>query len=303
MLKRLFVISAALMALLASGPLSAAILLDRVVAVVNEEAITWGDLYRDMEFNLTSQMKALGYSERKKIFEENESEFLEEMITKRLQLQEARRRHISVDDRDIDAAIEGVKQKYGLDEESFRETLAAEGFTYDEYRKRLAEQLMIGRLLDLTIRSKIVITDEDVLQYTGGEYDAFYLLRQILLTVPDSGDMTGVQEKASAIMAELEAGADFGMLAMKYSEGPFAKEAGALGFVQLSEMSREFRDAVSGLSVGQVTRPFRTSGGVHIVKLERVRSIRDFLADRRFDKEYAEWLRELREKSFIEIRL
>jgi parvulin-like peptidyl-prolyl isomerase len=285
-----FILSATLFV---PGLVSAGIMLDRVVAVVNDEAITWGELYRAMEFELSRDKRSLSVEQKKTVFEENEALFLENMINTRLQLQEARKHHIGVTDIEVDATIKGIKQKYGVDDEGFIKALQKDGFTLENYRKRLAEQITIGKLIDFAVKSEIVLTDEDI-----PEGDAFYRIRQIFLK--EAEDM---QERADTVMAELEAGADFAELARKYSESPTASVGGDFGYVQKSKMAKDFADVAGALKPGEMSKPFKTKNGLHILKLEDIKSVREVLAEERLAEAYAKWLRGLREKAFVEIRL
>jgi peptidyl-prolyl cis-trans isomerase SurA len=177
---KVFLITFALStALCVPVPALAGIMLDRVVAVVNDEAITWGELYRAMEFEISRDKRSLSVEQKKAIFEENEAIFLENMINTRLQLQEARKHNIGVSDAEVDATIENIKLKYGLDNEEFIKALQADGFTLEDYRERLAEQITIGKLLDFAVQSEIVISDEDLKNIPEG--DAFYRVWQIFL--------------------------------------------------------------------------------------------------------------------------
>jgi peptidyl-prolyl cis-trans isomerase SurA len=295
-LKTLLVTFALSAALCVPGPVLAGIMLDRVVAVVNDEAITWGELYRAMEFEISRDKRSLSAEQKKIIFEENEALFLENMINTRLQLQEARKHNIGVSDTEVDATIEGIKLKYGVDNEEFIKALQADGFTLGDYRKRLAEQITIGKLIDFAVKSEISITDEDLKDIPEG--DAFYRIRQIFLKKAE-----GAQERADAVMAELETGADFAELARKYSETPLASVGGDFGYVQKSKMAKDFVSVVEALKPGDMSKPFRTEKGVHIIKLEDIKSVREVLAEERLTEAYADWLRGLREKAFIEIRL
>lgn len=293
-MKKTIIASVMLVAMLLAPALAGAgILIDRVVAVVNDEAITWGELYSAMEFELARQMKSLSVEQKKAIFEENETSFLEQMINVKLQLQEAKKLGLKVGDREVDAAIDGIKSKYSMSDEQFAEAIANEGMDVNEYRQRLRDQLLINKVLDIQVRSKLAAPDEK-----GDSGDAYLRLRQILIAKGP-----GAEEKAQAVMAEIKSGADFAELVGKYSEGPLATSGGDLGQVQKSTLSKEFADALSGLGPGDVAGPFETSKGIHIVKVEEKTNIADSDAEKRFVEAYSDWLRRLREKSFIEVRL
>ena len=127
---------------------NSAILLDKVMAIVNKEVITWSDLYKAMEFEATDEIKAMKDDDRRRFFKENEAAFLETMIDMRLQVQEAIKSGISVSDEEVTKAIEGIKKKYSMTDETFKNAISKEGFTIKEYRKKLAEQIGIGRVVE-----------------------------------------------------------------------------------------------------------------------------------------------------------
>src|SRR5512140_2837412 len=116
------ILSIAIVLILSSVTVAnSAILLDKVMAIVNKEVITWSDLYKGMEFDATDEVKSMKSDERRKLFKESEMTFLENMIDTRLQLQEAWRLGISAGDEDVNRAIAGIKSKYALSDETFKE--------------------------------------------------------------------------------------------------------------------------------------------------------------------------------------
>ncbi len=106
------------------------VLLDRVVAVVNQDVITWSELYKAMEADASPKIKELQKDEQRKVFKENEAVFLETLINVRLQLQEAKNAGVRVSDEELQGAIDGIKKKYSMSDDAFSESLKNEGFTY-----------------------------------------------------------------------------------------------------------------------------------------------------------------------------
>ncbi|MBI5187900.1 MAG: peptidylprolyl isomerase [Nitrospirae bacterium] len=295
------------------------VLLDRVVAVVNKEVITWSELYRMMEYEATDQVKALREDERRKIFRDNEAVFLERLIDTKLQIQEARKLGLDVTTEEVTEAIENIKKKYSLTDNALEESLKKEGFTFEEYRKRLSEQIMISKVVGQQIRNKIVVSDAEVKRYMEANREIFsdseaYKLRQIFFKRPKNDeDKKTIEERVSLIIQKLKAGEDFSALAKEYSEDPSGRLGGNLGFIKKSHMAKEFNEVLSNMKAGDFSIPFWTERGLHIIKLDEKVSaqnidevredVRKQLTENQFLEVYRSWVKGLREKAYIEIRL
>jgi len=295
------------------------ILLDKVVAVVNNEVITWSDLYKMMEFETTDEFKSLSDEEKAKIFKENELRFLERLIDLRLQIQEAKKIGLEVTQEDIKETINSIKKKYNLTDAAFEESLKKEGLTLEEYKKRLSEQILLDQFLSRQIRNKIVITDEEIKNYVESNKSSFsskekYRLRQIFIKKPTSNEeITIANEKISKILERLKSGEDFASIAHDSSEDPSATTGGDTGFVSKEQMAKEFIDVLSKMKIGEISEPFTTEKGIHIIKLEDISpalsdgEIKEIakkkLTEIKFTELYRKYLKELREKAQIQIRL
>jgi len=291
-----------------------AALLDKIVAVVNKEVITWGELYRTMEFESTSEMKSLTDAEKQKVFKENEAQFLERMIDMKLQLQLAKRLDIDASKDEIAEAIGGIRKKYAMDDNEFQESLKKEGFTMEEYKKRLAEQIILSKVVTQQVKNKIVISDEEIKDYMAKNQGTEYRVRQIFFRRPDNDFDKGAMEgKAGEVLQRLKSGESFASLAQKYSDDPTAKTGGDLGFIKKEHLSKEFLEVLSAMPVGSVSSPFWTEKGLHIIYLEEkvdAQNAAEFreivtkkLLEKRFNEEYKIWIRGLRERALVEVRL
>lgn len=299
--------------------LNAAILLDRVVALVNKEVITWSDLYHLMEKESSAELKELDEEKRMEVFKKSETAFLDRLIDMRLQMQEAKRLGIEASPEDVDEAIENVTKKYSLTTEEMEASLEQEGLTFEEYKQRLSEQIVMGKLVNQEVRTKIIVSDEDVDDYFNRVKNttvaqASYKLRQIFFSMPENDDMKkDVEERASSIIEKINEGEDFSRLAEEYSEDASAKLGGDLGFIQKELLTKEFIDVLSDMEIGDSSMPFWTQQGLHIVKLEDMTSaqteedlkkkIKEKLLEEQFMKTYESWIKGLRDGAHIVIRL
>ncbi len=297
----------------------ASVILDRVVAVVNKEVITWSELYKMMENEATEQVKSLKEEERMKIFKDSEAIFLEKLIDIKLQIQEARRLGLDVTTEEVTEAVENIKKKYSLTDNALEESLKKEGLSFEEYKKRLSEQIIISKVVGQQIRNKIVVSEKEVKKYMEANKESFndseaFKIKQIFLGRPkDDADIKIIEDRTSLIIKRLKAGEDFSKLAEEYSEDPSGKLGGDLGFIKKSQMAKEFVDALNLMKAGDFSKPFRTEKGLHIIKLEEKvaaqstdetrESVLKQLNENQFSERYKSWIKGLREKAYIVIRL
>lgn len=288
-------------------------LLDRVVAVVDKEVITWSELYRSMEFETGLNLKNVNEADRRRFFKENEATFLEMLIDRRLQLQAAKRLDISASNEEIKEAVEGIKKKYNLSDKDFDESLKAEGMSLDEYKKRLSEQIVLSKVVNQQVRSKIIVTEDEINDYLLKNKGSAYRIRQILIKKTKDRYRDSMIAKAQEAIARIKAGEDFSSVAFSLSEDPSSKTGGDLGIVKKELLSKEFLDVISKMKVGDISEPFFTDKGLHIIKLdesleqksqeEMKEMARKKVFEIKFNDAYRIWIRSLREKAFIEVRL
>lgn len=292
---------------------TASFLLDRVVAVVDKEVITWSELYRAMEFESGIDFKNVNEAEKKRFFKDNEAKFLETLIDRRLQLQAAKRLGITASNEEIQEAIENIKKKYNLSEKDFNENLKAEGMTIDEYKRRLSEQIILSKVVNQQVRSKIIVTEEEVSEYLSKNKEPSFRIRQILIKKTKDRDRDSMMAKAEEALKRIRAGEDFSAVAFSVSEDPSAKTGGDLGAIRKELLGREFLEVLSRMNPGDVSEPFWTDKGLHIIRLdEKVEArsqeeLREMARKKVFENKLTEaykgWIRSLRERAFIEVRL
>ncbi len=296
-----------------------AVLLDRVVAAVNGEVITWSELRRVIELEGQEYLMGITDENREEKIKELEKPFLKELIDVKLQLQEAREMGLNVSASETDDAMREIKKKYNLTEEAFINFLQAEGFTLKEYKTRLAEQILLSKVVNFKVRANILVSDKEIEEYyeaNKGKYhqEDRFRIRQIFLAAPeDNSQKASVEAKAEEIIRRIKNGGDFAKLSGEFSEDSSREFGGDLGYVSRGTVLKEIEDVVFTLKTGQVSKPFWSSAGLHIIRLEdrieggnidKVREeIKKILFEKAFKLKYDEWIKELREKAYIEIKL
>ena len=295
---------------------------DRIVAVVNDDIITLFELNRSFK-PYAERIRELGYStdkEHKLLFKVRE-DMLNRLIDQKLKDQEIERLKIKIDEREIDQTIERIKEENFYTDEDLRHTLANEGLTMEEYRERIKEQILRTKLINLKVRSKIVITKEDITSYYNNHPDKYggkkkYHLYNIIIKVPlfaDETEKDKIKARMDEILTELKAGESFENMARTYSESSLGAEGGDLGLFRLDELSPQLQNAVKEMNAGEFTPVLDTDQGFQIffvkeiVKtsgkpLEEVSpEIEKILFNEIVEKKFQSWLEELRNQSAIKL--
>ncbi|RMD78832.1 MAG: molecular chaperone SurA [Gammaproteobacteria bacterium] len=259
--------------LLAGAPAAQATprLLDRVVAVVNDDVITLTELEGEVA-KLKRQLAAQGT--RLPPDEVLRRQVLERMVLTRLQLQRARELGLKVEDADLDRALRDIARRNGLSLEAFRRTLEAQGFDFAEFREDIRREILLARLHRREVGSKVQVSRAEVdrllAERQAHDEDTEYHLAHILVAVPDGASpeqAAAARRKAERILARLRQGADFRQLAIAESDGQQALEGGDLGWRRADELPSPFVEPVRRLAPGQVSGLIRSPSGFHIVKL------------------------------------
>ena len=295
---------------------------DRIVAIVNNDIITLYELNQSLQ-PYAERIKQLGYSsnqEHKMLFKVRE-EIIRKLVDEKIEDQQIKRFNIVVSEQEVDQTIERIKEINYYTDEEFRAGLKAEGLTMDEYRERLKEQLLRSKLVNREIKSKIVITNEDIKTYYDSHSEKYggetkYHLRNILMKVSglaDAIEKRRVKEEMEAVLAKLKDGEPFENMVAAYSESPLASEGGDLGLFALDKLSPTLREAVKDLKAGELTPVLDTEHGYQIFLVQEViqtqakplekvtPEIERILFDKIVDERFQAWLEELSENSHVKI--
>lgn len=198
-----------------------------------------------------------------------------QLIENKIIADEAAKFKIRVTDAEIDKAFAEIIEENGGESEVNKVLNDLYGLNSDEFKKLIEVQLLRDKVNDgaLTqVRAK-----------------------HILVRLDDGADENAVNEaktKIDGYWQEIKDGLDFAEAANKYSEDVGSNEKGGdLGFFGRGEMISEFEEVAYSTPVGEISEPFRTSFGWHIVKVEEKSG--------EIDKSFTEWLKEIKEKTII----
>lgn len=250
--------------------------LDRIVAVVNEDVIVETELNERVR-TIKSQLRQAGTPLPPE--DVLEKQVLERLVLERLQLQLAEANGIRVEDEELNQAVETVAARNNLNLTQFREILERDGFDFAKFREDMRAEILIARVQQRQLQSRITISDRDIDNYLatleqqgGGESE--YFLQHILISVPEAASADQIAEarkRAEDVLLQVRNGADFAEVAVAQSDGQQALEGGGLGWRKRVDLPTMFADEVTALKKGEVTEPIKSSSGFHLVKLTDVR--------------------------------
>ena len=291
------------------GIASGSVVVDRVVAVVNNEVITLSDLQREEALKKRDTVR-------------DDRLVLEDMIDRKLQMAAAKRAGVDVTDKELDDAVADIMKRNSMDMMQFSAALAKEGLTLEQYKAELREQITLSRLFNKYVRSGVNVDEAEARAFYQNNPKTFSLpeeirVRRIFLAVPEQAtpdQAAAIKEKAQSVYARVQKGEDFIHLVREASQGETASQDGDLGFMQREDALPEIVEAARALKPGESSSPFRCAGGYNIIKLEEVRTpvkpfekvkdeIMKTLYEQKLENTYRSWLQALRGDSHIENRL
>jgi peptidyl-prolyl cis-trans isomerase SurA len=245
-------------------------LLDRIIAVVNDEVITRHDLEEKVNL-VTKQLANQGtpLPPRPVL----EKQLLERMINERAQLQFGKETGVRVDDFQLEKALSRIAQDNAMTLTQFRDALEKDGMSFAKFREDLRAEIILSRIKEREVLNKIVVSEAEIDNYLAQAQkgrDSEYNLAHVLVQVPEQATPERIRErkaKAEEALAKLKAGEDFRKVAAGYSDAPDALQGGALGWRAAGRLPAMFVEIVETLQVGEVTPVLRSANGFHIVKL------------------------------------
>jgi peptidyl-prolyl cis-trans isomerase SurA len=295
------------------------VLVDRVVAVVNEEVVMMSELDEAVFLYQQDRRGAMPPGGR----DELRQQVLGRMIEHRLQIQAARREKIEVADDEVQVEMDNFIKRNGGDREALGERIRAQGLSWDGLRRIMRDDLMAQRVRARRVSRRATITEAEVDAYmatnrpkleAGLKYHARHIA---VLAEPADQPAAWARAQAAieAIAAQLAAGADFATLARERSQDPSARSGGDLEWLARGELDPLFETPLLALDKGGVTAPIKSAAGYHLFKLEEREQLtptallesrqqaRELLQQKKAMERYQEWLDDLRRRALIAIRL
>ena len=233
---------------------------------------------------------------------------LNQLVEEELLIEEARNLALEVKEDEIAREIEAIKKEYGG--EAFESAILNKYGTMDKWKEELKVKLLIKKVIDATITSRLAVKEDEARKYYKEHIDDYKVKEQIRARMI----VVKTEEEANQIRERLKKGEDFAKLAEEVSLSPEGKKGGDLGFFGRGEMPKEFEDVVFILPIGKLSDVVKTPYGYHIFRVEEKRGamdlkfsqVRDNIVNKlkreKSDMEFQAWMKALKEKASIEVK-
>jgi len=207
-------------------------------------------------------------------------QMLERLILQEIQMQRADRIGIQISDQMLNDAIGRIAAQNGVRFEDMPVILAQDGVDYASFRRELRDEITIDQLQQIDVGRRIQVSPREIEQCIADlegnvSVNSDYNLSHILISMPESpttNQIADAEAKAADVYEQLQGGADFSEMAIRYSNAQTALEGGALGWMKGSQLPTIYADVVALMTGGEFSEPFRSSSSFHIVRVNEMRS-------------------------------
>ncbi len=303
---------------------SEGVILDRIVAVVNDDVITLTEVQEEgLQTIRRIVQESLG-EERERRLRTTERQILDELILRKLQLQEAKKEKIEATAAEVRSAIEDLKKRNGLtSDEELQAAMSRELLSEEQFRKGIAEQVALTKLVARQVRSKVVVLDEEARRYYDEHQEQFkdipqVKIRHLLVAVPQQptrDDVLRAKSRIEEAQVLMKLGAKFSTVAKQYADGPLASSSGEIWTMKRGELAPELEQTALALPIGQVSGIITNPAGFHLIQVEeRVagqilpfdqvkEAARNTLFDQKAETKFKEWVQTLKAKASVEMKM
>jgi len=300
------------------GALAQAAIVNKFVAVVNDEVITQQDVDQLLSVLYAQYSQEYKGDELLQKMEQVKKDILNQIIEDKLVLSRAKELGIKVTESEINERLDYIKKGFPSEKE-FYETLETQGVTIANLKDRYRDQIMMKKLVDYEVKSKVSVLPSETSDYYEKHRSQFregdkYRVKNILVKAKDDVSFELGKVEIDNVYNKLKEGGNFDDLAMQYSQGPNAEKGGDMGYIEKGQMLEVLDNAIFKLKPGEFSEPVKSEIGYHIFKLEDIKygkqaSLEDVQKDiqmvlfqDKFKAQVNEWLSGLKEKAYICIK-
>jgi len=257
---------------------SEAKIVERILAIVNDEVVTMTELNERLAKNKDMMRQIFRYDE-KRLSEEIEKarpEVLQTMVDELLFTQEAIKTGITVSDAEVQQFANALRDQYESSE-AFREALRAEGYTVESFKKEKRKTLILQRLIEQKFGSELNISDQEVSEFYEEHKDEMpsrsdsVKLKHIFINFEiTKEDRNTALVRARRLLKRLKEGADFGEIAATFSDHEPTKQLkGDMGYFVpgMGIYDEQLEMTASNLAAGEISDLLESPGGYDIIKV------------------------------------
>jgi peptidyl-prolyl cis-trans isomerase SurA len=295
--------------------------LDGIVAVVNDGVITRSEMNQALTL---AKKQLVANNIAAPANDVMSKQVLDQLINRKLQMQLGNAAGVKIDDAEITKTISTIAAQNKVSTKELYTQIAHQGMTPDVYRKELREELVLQKIQQQEVGSRISITPQEVSDFTrSAAWQAFndkeYHLEDILIALPDApsvSDVAAAKSKAEAVLAKIHGGAKFSEAASSSAGIAANVQGGDLGWRKLPQIPTAFASELVHLKQNQVMGPVLAPNGFHLVKLAGIRTasekqhsadqkkqIEQLIYQRKFEEQLQSWMTKIRGQAFINTQL
>ncbi|MDO8603762.1 MAG: peptidylprolyl isomerase [Candidatus Omnitrophota bacterium] len=300
------------------GTLTQAATINKFVAIVNDEVVTQQDVDQLLSVLYAQYSQEYKGDELLQKMEGVKKDILNQIIEDKLVLSKAKELGIKVTESEINERLDYIKKGFSSEQE-FYKTLETQGVTMANLKDRYRDQIMMKKLVDYEVKSKISVLPSEVSEYYEKHKDEFreadkYRVKNILVKAKDDVGFELAKVEIDNVYAKLKEGENFDDLARQYSKGPNAENGGDMGYIEKGQMLEVLDKVIFKLKPGEFSEPVKSEIGYHIFKAEDIKygkqaSLEEMQKDiqmvvfqYKFKAMVSEWLSGLKEKAYISIK-
>lgn len=275
--------------------------LNQIVAVVNEEIITQTDLDQAV-IDFKQQLQA-SHAPIPSDYQLRE-DALQQLINYRMQLQMAARNNIKPTDAEVDNALDEIAKSHNVNLDQLKEQLRRQNTSYEEFRKKVTEQLIVSKLLQMMIAGKVQVTDQDIQEYKNQMPQVKeYQLADFFLPLPEkptAQQLKSTLAAAQEIQKQIEQGLDIHSISPEFHD---------LGWRTKEDLPQLFVDQLPNLTLQNSSPPILAPNGYHVLKLlgERDKNaltedqIKNLVFQKKYQAAAKEAMDKARKQAYIQI--
>jgi peptidyl-prolyl cis-trans isomerase SurA len=299
------------------------VIVDRIVAVVNEDIITQFDMEAALQ-PMAAAVKKQGLppEQERRTLDNLRRDLLETLVENKLTEQEVKRYKITVTEEEISAYIQQIRQRRSFSEQDLQAALASQGMSMEDYRREVRAQIERTKLVNREVRAKVVITREEIQAYYdrnsakyGGGGKQVHLWNLMVRLPRGAGSEEAAKARAALqeALAEVKGGRAFEEVARRLADGSRGVQGTDLGLFRVADLTPELREAVGKLKPGEFSPPIETEFGVQSVYVQKVADapgrplseveaeIQEILYREYVESKFKSWIADLRKRSVVKI--